>query len=102
MSLDDALQQIILVDGHLYTQKELYDEVSLAVKMFPPFGAKEEYKNSMGDEPQRCKCLRCCCWCPLFCLRNRWLRGIFKLILYIFSVLCFIAFLVYLSRKASW
>lgn len=113
MNVDDLLQQLILVDGHLYTQKQLYDEVISVVNTHTtPLNGSHKFMSDDGGGgggyrslghmfPRISKCFRCCCCCPLLCLRNYYLRGFFKLVAYIFLVLCFIAFLVYLSRKAT-
>jgi len=103
MNVDDLLQQLILVDGHLYTQKELYDEVSSVVREHTtPVKGNHKFMSDGGDDaPRRGKCFRCCCCCPLLCLRNYYLRGLFKMVAFFFLILCFIAFLVYLTRKAT-
>ncbi len=116
MNLDDILQQLILVDGDRYTKKKLYDEVLFAVKEHT-VPRKRLLLYDDDDEPQQqhhmmrgkkkasgCKgCLvwyECCCCIPIFCLANACTRGLIKVVLFCCGVLCFVAFMVFLSRKA--
>lgn len=112
MNLDDILQQLILVDGNYYTKKQLYNEVVHAVNEHT-IPRRRQLRDDDSDDViiQRKGRLRggcdgcvawfnCCCCIPIFCLKNGWTRWLLKVIGFLCAVLCFVAFMVFLSRKA--
>lgn len=99
--LKEHLYKLIVTNGSLYSRKELYDLVCHVIDdtTLTPQQQKQAILSG-SNNTKHSRLVKCCCACPIFWYRTKWLWWCTRMVFFVFGLLFFTSVIVAVIRYA--